>query len=101
MRTRFPTGTHRYRSSKEAHSLLGRRLCAYRERLTLRQNSELFFEAFFGASPFVNSNTWHLICNNFNLNFIYCIVCLYVLCFCILGSLRILRYDLGRQPPHF
>jgi hypothetical protein len=53
----------------------------------LRQNSELFFEASFGASHFVNSNTWHLICNNFNLNFIYGIVCLYVLCFCIFASL--------------
>jgi hypothetical protein len=27
---------------------------------------------------FVNPNTWHLICNNFNLNFIFGIVCLYV-----------------------
>jgi hypothetical protein len=33
------------------------------------------FEASFGASPFVHSNTWHLICNNFNLNFIwYCML---------------------------
>jgi hypothetical protein len=32
----------------------------------------------FWASSFINSNTWHLICNNFNLNFIYDIVCLYV-----------------------
>jgi hypothetical protein len=34
----------------------------------LSQNSELSFEASFGVLPFVNSNTWHLICNNFNLN---------------------------------
>jgi hypothetical protein len=35
----------------------------------------LSFEAFFGASPFVNSNTWHLNCNNFILNFIrYCML---------------------------
>jgi hypothetical protein len=27
---------------------------------------------------FVNPNTWHLICNNFNLNFIFDIVCLFV-----------------------
>jgi hypothetical protein len=39
------------------------------------QNSDLSFEASFGASPFVNSNTWHLFCNNFNLSFIrYCIL---------------------------
>jgi hypothetical protein len=37
----------------------------------LSQNSDLSFE----ASPFVNSNTWHLNCNNFNLNFIwYCML---------------------------
>jgi hypothetical protein len=30
------------------------------------------------TSSFVNYNTWHLICNNLNLNFIYGIVCLYV-----------------------
>jgi hypothetical protein len=50
MRTGFPTGTHRYWSYEEAHSLLGRRVCAYRERWTLLQNSELSFEASFGAS---------------------------------------------------
>jgi hypothetical protein len=33
-RAGFPTGTHRCRSSEEAHSLLGRRVCAYRERQT-------------------------------------------------------------------
>jgi hypothetical protein len=27
MRAGFPTGTHRCRSSKEAHSLLGQRVC--------------------------------------------------------------------------
>jgi hypothetical protein len=32
MRVGFPTGTHRCRSSKVTHSLLGRRVCAYRER---------------------------------------------------------------------
>jgi hypothetical protein len=32
MRARFPTGTRRCRSVEEAHSLLGRRVCAYRER---------------------------------------------------------------------
>jgi hypothetical protein len=101
MRTGFPTGTRRCRSSKEGHSLLGWRVCAYHERWTLPQNSELSFEASFRASPFVNSNTWHLICNNFNLNFIYGIVYLYVSCLCILASPKIPRYDLGRQIPHF
>jgi hypothetical protein len=75
MRARFPTRTHKCRSSEEAHSLLGQRVCAYRERWTLPQNSELSFEASFEASYFVNSNTWHLICNNFNLKSIwYCML---------------------------
>jgi hypothetical protein len=34
MRTGFPTGTRRRRSSDEEHSLLGRRACAYDERIT-------------------------------------------------------------------
>jgi hypothetical protein len=50
---------------------------------------------------FCKPNTWHLICNNFNMNFIYGIVCFYVLCLRILSSLIIPRYDLGRQTPHF
>jgi hypothetical protein len=33
---------------------------------------------------FVNPNTWHLICNNFNLNFIFGIVCL---CVCVCAFL--------------
>jgi hypothetical protein len=81
-------------------TLLGRRVCAYRERQTLPQNSELSFEAIFWASTFVNSNTWHLICNNSNLNFIYGIVCFYVLRLHILASSRIPQCDLGRQTPH-
>jgi hypothetical protein len=32
MRAGFPTGTHGCRSSDEGHSLLERRVCAYRER---------------------------------------------------------------------
>jgi hypothetical protein len=65
MRAGFSTGTHRCRSSEEAHSLLGQRVCAYRERqLFLKTNSDLSVEASFGASSFVNPNTWHLICNN-------------------------------------
>jgi hypothetical protein len=57
------------------------RVCASRERSILPQNSDLSFEASFGASPFVNSNTWHLICNYFNLNFIwYCmLICVVIL----------------------
>jgi hypothetical protein len=47
MRARFPTGTHRCRSTEEAHSLLGRRGCAYRERHRFRKNSDIFVEASF------------------------------------------------------
>jgi hypothetical protein len=46
----------------------------------------IIFEAFWALS-FVNSNTWNLICNNFNLNFIYRIVCLYV-CVCAFSLYR-------------
>jgi hypothetical protein len=37
MRAGFLTGTRRCRSFEEAHSLLGRRVCAYRERRKLLQ----------------------------------------------------------------
>jgi hypothetical protein len=36
---------------------------------------------------FVNLNTWHLICNNFNFNFIFDIVCLFV-CVCAFSLRR-------------
>jgi hypothetical protein len=36
---------------------------------------------------FVNSNTWHLICNSFNFNFIYGTACLYV-CVCAFSLRR-------------
>jgi hypothetical protein len=42
---------------------------------------------FFWASSFINSNTWHLIYNNFILNFIYGTVCLYV-CVCAFSLRR-------------
>jgi hypothetical protein len=46
----------------------------------LPQNYDLSFKASFGASPFVNSNTWHLSGNNFNLNFMwYCML----ICVCV------------------
>jgi hypothetical protein len=41
----------------------------------------IIFWCIFWASSFINSNIWHLIYNNFNLNFIYGIVCLYVCVF--------------------
>jgi hypothetical protein len=44
----------------------------------------------FWALSFVNPNTWHLICNNFILNFIFGIVCLYV-CVC--------AFSLHRESP--
>jgi hypothetical protein len=75
MRVVFPTGIRRCMLSEEVHSLLGWRVCAYRERWMFSQNFELSFEAFFGASSFINYNIWHLICNNFNLNFTwYCLL---------------------------
>jgi hypothetical protein len=60
----------------------------------------IIFWSTFWALSFVNLNTWHLIYNNFNLNFIFGTVCLYV-CLRILVSPRIPRYDLGRRTPHF
>jgi hypothetical protein len=50
----------------------------------------IIFWNIFWASYFVNSNTWHSLCNNFNLNFIYGIVCLYV-CVC--------AFSLHRESP--
>jgi hypothetical protein len=47
MQARFPTRTHKRRSYKEAHSLLGRRVCAWCERKPLLQNFVLSFEALF------------------------------------------------------
>jgi hypothetical protein len=47
MRVGFPTGTRKCRSSEEVHSLLGRRVCAGRERRTLLQKLWLSFEASF------------------------------------------------------
>jgi hypothetical protein len=44
----------------------------------------------FWALSFVNPNTWHSICNNFNLNFIFGIVCLFV-CVC--------AFSLHRESP--
>jgi hypothetical protein len=47
MRAGFPTGTHRCRSTEEAHSLLGRREYAYCERHRFRKNSDIYVEASF------------------------------------------------------
>jgi hypothetical protein len=47
MRVRFPTETHRCRSTEEVHSLLGRRESAYRERHRFRKNSDISIEASF------------------------------------------------------
>jgi hypothetical protein len=47
MRVRFPTGTHRCRSTEEAYSFLGRRECAYRERHHFCKNSDITIEASF------------------------------------------------------
>jgi hypothetical protein len=77
MRVGFPTGTRRCRSSEKAHSLLRWRVCLSWE-MNAFTKTLIIFWSIFCASSFINSNTWHLICNNSNLNFIYGIVCLYV-----------------------
>jgi hypothetical protein len=80
MRAGLPTGTHRCRSSEEAPSLLGRRVCLSWETSAFTKTLIISWSIFW-VSSFVNSNTCYLICNNFNLNFIYGIVYLYV-CVC-------------------
>jgi hypothetical protein len=47
MRIEFSTRTHRYRSTEEAHSLLVRRECTYRERHRFCKNSDISVEASF------------------------------------------------------
>jgi hypothetical protein len=47
MRTGFPIGTHRCRSSEEAHSLLGQRVYAYHERYRFRKKPDISIEASF------------------------------------------------------
>jgi hypothetical protein len=47
MRARFSIGTCRCRSTEEAHYLLGRRECAYRERYRFHKNSDISVEASF------------------------------------------------------
>jgi hypothetical protein len=54
-----------------------------------RKNSDYLLKHILGFI-FVNPNTWHLICNNFNLNFIFGIVCLFV-CVC--------AFSLHRESP--
>jgi hypothetical protein len=80
MRAGFPTRTRSCRSFEEAHSLLGRRVCAYRERQCFRKTL-IYLLKHFLASFFINSNTWHLICNNNFITWIswYCVlVCVFV-----------------------
>jgi hypothetical protein len=47
MKARFPTMTRRCRSTEKAHSLLGRRECAYRERHYFHNNFDISVEASF------------------------------------------------------
>jgi hypothetical protein len=54
-----------------------------------RKNSDYLLKHIL-SFVFVNPNTWHLICNNFNLNFIFGIVCLSV-CVC--------AFSLHRESP--
>jgi hypothetical protein len=76
----FPTGTRRCRSSKEVHSLLGWKVCAYCERQCFHKTL-IYLWSTFWASSFVNCNTWHLICNNDFITWIswYCmLMCVFV-----------------------
>jgi hypothetical protein len=47
----------------------------------------IIFWSTFWVLSFVNPNTWQLICNNFNLNFIFGTVCLFV-CVCAFSLRR-------------
>jgi hypothetical protein len=51
-----------------------------------RKNSDYLLKHILGFF-FVNPNTWHLICNNFNLNFIFGAICLCV-CICAFSFRR-------------
>jgi hypothetical protein len=75
MRAGFPTGTHRCRSSEEAHSPLGRRVCAYHERQHFCKTL-IYLWSIFWVSSFVNSNMCHLIYNNYFITWIswYCML---------------------------
>jgi hypothetical protein len=80
MRARFPSETRRCRSSEEAHSLLGRRVCAYRERQCFHKTL-IYLLKHLWASSFVNYNTWHLIYNNDFITWIswyYMLMCVFV-----------------------
>jgi hypothetical protein len=57
MRAGFSTETHRCMSTKEAHSLLGRRECDYRKRHHFRKNSNISVKASFELHLFVNHKT--------------------------------------------
>jgi hypothetical protein len=76
----FPTGICMCRSSEEAHSLLGWRVCAYRETQRFRKTL-IYLWSIFWVSSFVNSNTLYLICNNYFITWIswYCmLMCVFV-----------------------
>jgi hypothetical protein len=79
MRTSFPTRTHRYMSFKETHSPGEECVSVVRDE-RFHKNSDYLWSIFW-TSSFINFNTWHLIYNNFKLNFIYYIICLYA-CVC-------------------
>jgi hypothetical protein len=71
-----------------------------RKRLSLPQKLRVIFWSCLLSFHLLYSNAWHLNCNNFNLNYIYSIVCLYVLYLYILTSSRIPHVILGRRTPH-
>jgi hypothetical protein len=64
MRVGLPTGTRMHRSFKEAHNLLGQRVCAWRERNRFHKTLFYLLKCSFGFI-FYKLNTWHLNCNNY------------------------------------
>jgi hypothetical protein len=69
-RTVFPTGTHRCRSSEEAQlSSRVKSMCLSWETNASAKTLIIFWSTFWILS-FVNPNICHLICNNFNLNYV-------------------------------
>jgi hypothetical protein len=78
MRVGFPTGTCGHRSSEEAHSLLGWRVCAWSWENVASTKTLCYLWSCLLTFHLLYSNTCHLTCNNLNFYFIYGIVCLSV-----------------------
>jgi hypothetical protein len=97
MRARFPTGTRMHRSSEGDHSLLGWRMCAWRERNHFRKTLFYLLKCSFGFKSLYH-NTWYTNCNNYFITWIsrYCMLT----CFICAFSLHQESHDmiLGDEP---